>query len=337
MRYPIRPDDIDRLPDQPALPDPLEGIASAADWPARREHLLAELLRWQYGPFPPTGDPVVFTEEGEDDDGTRRRTLRCGPGGALSCRVLWSVPDGPGPFPTIVDGDLSMRPIGPQIRSAVLEAGFALAEFARTDLASDSAQRDGVYAVWPDHPGGRLAAWAWGYHRVIDALCAQPETDPRGIVVTGHSRGGKTALLAGALDPRVAVTAPNNSGCGGAGCYRLQGPESEDLMRIADPERFAFWFAPGFRAFAHRESRLPFDQHTLKACVAPRALITTEALGDLWANPSGSQATHDAAVPVFTLLGVPDRIAIHFREGGHEHNLDDWRVLLRFAQKALRG
>ena len=37
---------------------------------------------------------------------------------------------------------------------------------------------------------------------------------------------------AGATDERIAVTAPNNSGCGGAGCYRFQAPKSEDIAAI---------------------------------------------------------------------------------------------------------
>lgn len=331
----VTPEAVAALPENPELPDPLEGVADPADWPARRARILEDLLRWQYGPLPPTGDPVRLTPDGIDPDGTRLCTLRCGPGGALACRVRWSVPDGPGPFPVIVDGDLTMRPIAPEIRADVLAAGFALAEFARTDLASDTAERDGIYAVWPNHDGGRLSAWAWGYHRVIDALLLDPQTDPTGIVVTGHSRGGKTALLAGALDPRIAVTAPNNSGCGGAGCYRRQGPESETLGVIASPERFHFWFTPGFAHFAGHENRLPFDQHHLKACVAPRALLSTEANGDLWANPSGSQITHDAAAAVYAFLGAPERIAIRFRDGGHDHTPADWRTLLAFAREAL--
>ncbi len=67
------------------------------------------------------------------------------------------------------------------------------------------------------------------------------------------------------------------------------------------------------------EQALPFDQHYLKALVAPRAQFSTEALGDLWANPSGTWQTHLAAQEVYHFLGAEERIGISFREGGHIH------------------
>ena len=46
------------------------------------------------------------------------------------------------------------------------------------------------------------------------------------------ARGGKAVLLAGASDTRIALTAPNCSGCGGAGCFRFEGPQSETIENI---------------------------------------------------------------------------------------------------------
>jgi hypothetical protein len=162
----------------------------------------------------------------------------------------------------------------------------------------------------------------------------QTFVDKKRISVTGHSRGGKAALLAGATDTRIALTAPNNSGCGGAGCFRvvntaLTPTRGEDIAAIL--KNFPFWFEPQFGEFIGKVDRLPFDQHTVKALVAPRALLSTEALGDYWANPRGTQLTHLAAQEVYAFLGVKSRIGIHFREGGHEHNLYDWETLLDFA------
>ena len=83
--------------------------------------------------------------------------------------------------------------------------------------------------------------------------------------------------------------------------------------------------------------RLPFDQHTVKALIAPRALLSTEALGDLWANPKGTQQTYTAAKEVFNFLGASDRIGIVFRPGKHEQNADDWNALLDFADQQFFG
>jgi len=71
--------------------------------------------------------------------------------------------------------------------------------------------------------------------------------------------------------------------------------------------------------------------------VAPRALLSTEALGDLWANPEGTQVTYLAAREVYRFLKVEERIGIWFREGEHEHSLADWQAMLDFADWQLLG
>ena len=236
-----------------------------------------------------------------------------GPKSAVHTHITLTLPHGSGPFPTIlcgdfIAGDKTWKKKDPAIVEAVVKRGYALAEFDRGEVARDSAERNGVYAAYPSYNGGRLSAWAWAYHRVIDYLVKQPYVDAKRIIVSGHSRGGKTVLLAGATDERIAVTAPNNSGCGGAGCYRFLGPTCETLAMIA--KNFPFWFQPEFNRFVGHEDRLPIDQHTLKALVAPRALLSTEGLEDLHANPRGTQQTFLAAREVYDFLGARDRIGI---------------------------
>lgn len=189
----------------------------------------------------------------------------------------------------------------------------------------------------PEAPAqsGALAAWAWAYHRVMDVLLSLDWIVPTAIAVVGHSRGGKAALLAGATDTRIALTSANNSGAAGAGSFRWRGPDAETLGDLV--ERFEHWFAPQLRTFVGQESTLAFDQNLLKALIAPRALLTTEALDDLWANPQGSWQSHRAAQCVFDLLSAPHPPAIHFRAGGHAHLLADWRVLLDYADAVFRG
>jgi hypothetical protein len=191
-----------------------------------------------------------------------------------------------------------------------------------------------LYVVHPGHTFSALSAWAWGYHRCIDHLVTRDDVRHDQIAITGHSRGGKAVLLAGATDERVALTAPNNSGCGGAGCYRWQGSGSETLSDIL--RAFPYWFGPQLHTYIDRESSLPFDGHSLKALVAPRALLSTEALDDLWANPSGTWQTHRAAREVYKFLGAEEQIGIWFRAGEHLHGLSDWRACLDFADWRLR-
>jgi pimeloyl-ACP methyl ester carboxylesterase len=214
-----------------------------------------------------------------------------------------------------------------------------LAQFNRVEIVSDvpySTNRvGGLYEVIPSGTFGAIAAWAWGYHRCLDVLISMDFVDTFRIAVVGHSRGGKTTLLAGATDERIALTGANNSGAGGAGCYRVKGPQSETLADLIDA--FPYWFGPLMKDYVDTENELPFDQHFLKALIAPRALLTTEGLGDLWSNPTGTWQTHLAAKEVYRFLRVEDRIAIHFREGGHDHSLADWKAFMDFMELQLCG
>ena len=60
-----------------------------------------------------------------------------------------------------------------------------------------------------------MVAWTWGVSRIIDALERTPfaNINTQKIAVTGCSRDGKGALMAGAFEPRIALTIPQESGC----------------------------------------------------------------------------------------------------------------------------
>jgi hypothetical protein len=255
----------------------------------------------------------------------------------VSFHLVLTVPPGKGPFPVVVRGDLCWGRVKPPIAAEVARRGYILADFDRTEIVPDKkGERNvGAYLVYPDGDFSATAAWAWGYHRVIDHLLTRPDVARDQIAVTGHSRGGKTTLLAGLTDERIALTVPNNSGCGGAGCYRYQPADSEDIGRIT--KNFPYWFQAKFPEFIGKVDRLPIDQHSVKAAFAPRALLTCEATGDRWANPEGAQITYAAAKSVYDWLGAGDKIAIHYRPGKHEQNYDDWQTLLDFADKLFAG
>lgn len=353
----------DELPSVKELPNPFvrsDGtpVETLADWPARRAELRDLVLTYEYGHLPPAA-PVSAAEQAWKPTGQQAREaeakravnpaplpegateehllLKTGPGGKVSIPLILTIPAGKGPFPAIIRGDLCWGRVDPRIAAEVASRGYILAEFDRTAVVPDEkGGRDvGLYALYPDHDFAALAAWAWGFHRVADYLLTRDDVQKDHVAVTGHSRGGKCALLAGATDERIALTAPNNSGCGGAGCFRFQAPKSEDLAAIT--MNFPHWFQAQFPQFSGKIDRLPIDQHSVKALVAPRALLSTEALGDLWANPEGTQQSHLAAKEVYEFLGAPEKIAVVYRDGDHEHNLADWQVLLDFADVQFFG
>jgi dienelactone hydrolase len=337
---------VDKLPDAKDLPDPFvmnDGtrVKTATDWAKRREQIKAMMLYYQYGHMPPAPKNIFAKELSSqtvyDGEATKKHILlSMGPDKTIKVNVGMIIPKGKGPFPIILKNDSQI--FGVPIAEEIVKRGYIVADYARTDLDPDENNVVGPAQVaYPNYDWATLAVWAWGGMRVIDYLVTLDIVDKGKIAFTGHSRGGKTALLAGALDERIALVAPNGSGCGGAGCYRFEGEKSETLERITAPDKFSYWFVPRFRDFADRETRLPFDQHFLKALVAPRALVSVDALGDLWANPYGTQQSHRGAQPVFEFLGAADKLGIYFREGGHAQNEDDWRTLVDFADKIFFG
>ena len=336
---------VDELPQINELPDPFlmnngRRVRTKADWEKRREEIKAMILYYQYGHMPPAPKNIRAQELSSETvygGATKKHILlSMGPDRKVKVNVGLIIPRGHGPFPVILKNDRKILNV--PIAEEIVKRGYIVADYARTDLDPDAKNTIGpAQAAYPDYDWATLAVWAWGGMRVIDYLTTLDVVDKDKIAFTGHSRGGKTALLAGALDKRIDLVAPNGSGCGGSGCYRIQGEKSETLDDITKPSRFAYWFHPRFRDFVDKETRLPFDQHFLKALVAPRALISIDALGDLWANPYGTQQSHRGAKPVFDFLGAGDKLGIHFRTGGHAQNEDDWRTLVDFADKVFFG
>ncbi len=329
------------------LPDPflfLDGsrVASKADWVRRRKEMLELVLTIQYGHLPEAPGNVKLEriiQEKEINDGVTRlekHILTMGPDNKICAQLdLYFPVKIENPCPVILNIGWDCPIIREMNERGYIFAGFGPERFDRS--VEGKPEPGAVERAYPGVDGGTLAAWAWGASRMLDYLQTMPEVDGSKVVITGHSRCGKAALLAGAVDERFAMVNPNGSGCGGAGLYRIQGPGSETLEAITRPERFQEWFHKDFRSFAGKESRLPFDQHFMRALVAPRPVLNTDATEDFWANPLGTQLGYLAVQPVYDFLGAPDHNALHFRPGRHDHAEADFRALLDFADWRLLG
>jgi len=341
---PTNPEDF---PAVEKLPDPflfLDGsrVRSKEDWARRRAEIQDLILRIQYGHLPPAPKNVklkrLFAQEMLNDGTTRleKHVLSMGPQNRMRAQLdLYFPAKMQGPCPVILRVGW-----GCPIISEVNERGYIFAGFGpdRFDRSEMGKPRPGaVERFYPENDGGTLAAWAWGASRMLDYLETLPQVDASKVIITGHSRCGKAAILAGAVDERFAMVVPNGSGCGGLGLYRILGPDCEDLEAITQPERWQEWFHKNFRDYAGKEAHLPFDQHFMRALVAPRPVLNTDGTDDTWANPIGEQINYLAAQPVYDFLGVPKRNGIHFRSGGHGHNEEDFRALLDFADWHLFG
>lgn len=238
-------------------------------------------------------------------------------------------------------------PDGGQPTEELVDNGFAVLTFDYRDVTSDDEDMTNGFAgvLYPDgkrQPSdpGKIAMWAWAAQRVMDYAQTLDCLDQSRAVVCGHSRLGKTALLAGATDPRFPFVYSNDSGCSGAAISREKVGES--VTRICT--RFPYWFCEQYWIYKNRESEMPFDQHYLVASIAPRKVLIGSATEDEWADPVSEQLCCFAAAPAFPNGFVcPDRQAVagedffggdigyHLREGSHYFSRQDWHKLIKFV------
>ncbi len=346
--------DVENLPPQKGLPDPFlmpdgKRVRTLGDWRKQREYHKAMLAHYLYGHMPPRPKEVeieqVGSESVDDGKGVQRQytlTIRH-EGKSVTCRFLVVRPALKTRYPTIIKNDRVSFDASPDRSDSsggfdpgieAVRRGYLLCRFDRTDLASDVQQegrKGGVYPLYPQYDWGAIAVWGWGHGVVLDALDQLGVADVSKVVATGHSRGGKAALCAGVYDDRIAITAPNSSGTGGTGSFRYfeQGQRPQTIGHHVG--RFEHWWHARIFQFVDKEDRLPFDAHFAKAAIAPRALVNCHARQDYWANPYGAELTHRAAQRVFGWLDASDRIGLHWRDGTHAQNQEDWAALLDFA------
>lgn len=234
----------------------------------------------------------------------------------------------------------------------LIDNGFAVLSFSYLDVTSDDGDfTNGLAGVlYPDgkrglRDAGKIAMWAWAASRVMDYAETRGDVlDLSSAVVCGHSRLGKTALLAGALDERFSFVYSNDSGCSGAAISREK--QGESVAKIC--ERFPYWFCEEYKKYVGSEDSMPFDQHWLIASIAPRPVLVGSAAEDIWADPESEKLACIAASPAYEALGasgfvgeanspiateawLDGNIGYHLRAGKHYFSRTDWNRLIDFV------
>ncbi|KAK0728789.1 hypothetical protein B0T26DRAFT_748950 [Lasiosphaeria miniovina] len=305
------------------LPDPFTfasggKVTTRAQWTCRQDEISQLFQKYEVGTLPPKPSSVSASFSG-----STLSIVASHGGKTVSFSVSISgKPATPGPHPAIIS-------FGAYGASIPVPAGVATIAFNNDDIA---AQADGssrgkgkFYDLYGSgHSAGALAAWAWGVARIIDALeltAAQTGIDAARVGVTGCSRNGKGALVAGALERRVALTLPQESGAGGAGCWRLEAWQNANGYNVQDAKEIVgenVWFSPAFNGYVGSVDRLPFDHHMLAGLVAPRPLYVMENPDFEWLGKVSTYGCMGAARKQYQALGALNSFG-YSQVGGHNH------------------
>ena len=240
----------------------------------------------------------------------------------------------------------------------IIKRGYAAATLCISEIFYDSPEAfpESIYKLFiPQkdlqgemHDFGAIGAWAWGLSRALDCLENEEKVDAQKVILTGHSRLGKTALWAAAYDKRFAMVISNQSGCGGASLSRRIYGETIDYLLFWR----SYWFCKNFQKYRNNEEALPFDQHFLLALAAPRILHVSSAENDRHSDPRGEYLATVAAGEVYKLyqcdtsaldgknmppLGqnTGNEISYHIRKGDHDITCEDWAIYLDLADKYI--
>jgi hypothetical protein len=369
------------------LPDPLvlqngQPVRDADTWLKRRRAELIKLYETEiFGRVPERAPKIKFElietdNRALDGAAVRQRIVgRCGdnPDGPKFNVSLYLPTEANAPMPvllhvsffgTTVPSDSGTNAARPGFSETVpladfLARGYAYATFRYTDVEGDSRtnnlSRLRKIALAPgqtqpaDDEWGTITAWAWTASRVLDHLETERAVDAKKVALIGHSRLGKTALWAGALDPRFAMVFASCSGEMGAALARRDYGETVDDMVV----NFPWWFAGNFQKYAGRWNDMPVDAHTVIALNAPRPVFITGGTQDQWADPRGQFLAMLAADPVYRLLGkkglgtieqppldtpvINGELGFLYHTGPHATTPADWKAFLDFADRHLKA
>ncbi|URN13700.1 cellulose-binding protein [Streptomyces radiopugnans] len=249
------------------------------------------------------------------------------------------LPSGTGPFPAVVVyGGFGAD------TSTIKASGAAVISYDPFSVGREGTARNNkqgaFYSVYGSSSStGLLAAWAWGVSRIIDVIESSGGSvltaDATG--VTGCSRYGKGAFVAGAFDQRIALTMPIESGSGGVGAFRSIARESG-----AQPLSSAYseqpWLGDAFGSYTGNPAALPVDTHQIVGMVAPRGLLIMDNPHVDWLGARSGAVAALGGAEVYKALGAQNNITYwsDVQDGNHCAVRSEWRApLQQHIQKFL--
>ena len=240
--------------------------------------------------------------------------------------------DGGGLLGWVMTGVFGRHIVTPPIET-IIARGYGFAAMYPSQAVPDAARLgdtvlDDMYPE-DDRPGA-LASWAGLF--AVAAQQIELEHGPRPVVAYGHSRFGKTSLLAGAYLDAVDAVIAHQSGTLGAS--RLTDETGEPLDALVG--NYPHWGNKRLRTYAETPSALPVGPEDLLAAIAPKPVLLGNAKRDTWSDPLGAFASAQAAWGSRFATAQPgefrpgDAVAFWQRPGTHGVVKEDWEAFLRW-------
>ncbi|KAK4187801.1 hypothetical protein QBC35DRAFT_384133 [Podospora australis] len=301
------------------LPDPFttasgQKVTTKADFECRKAEISKIMQQYELGVYPPPPDNVTASLSGNSI------TVRVTVGSkTISFSATIRKPSGAGPHPAIIGIGGASIPIPSSVASITFPNDSWGAQ-----SGGGSRGRGYFYDLFGSgHTAGSLTAWAWGVDRLIDGLelvGASSGIDTKRLGVTGCSRNGKGAFVTGAFVNRIALTIPQESGAGGAACWRISDAEKSRGQNIQTAQQIVGenpWFSKNFDPYVRSIPTIPQDHHFLAAMIAPRGLAVFENNID-WLGPVSTTGCMKAGRAIYKAHGVPNNMGFSLI-GGHNH------------------
>jgi hypothetical protein len=300
------------------LPDPFTfyngtKLTQKSQWECRRQEILAMAQKYVYGPCPPKPDSVWGTVSG----GTV----------SINCRVGTKTAS----FSASISGSGT---------AICLDMGTGILPSSAKKLSVGSGNASKIQTLYGVSGMIENLATAWMVDRVMDVLELNPTSghDPTKMMVSGCSGCGKGAFEVGVFS-RIPLTVIVESGGGGVANYRMcewfrhgagsskwqcadDKPQSIDNLEsngICGPwvSSVSSWLSSS----PAKVKNLPYDQHLLLSCIAPRYLcsFTNQNGKDEWCHLGGTCEALSAwaAEPVWNALGIPENMGfLMYTESG---------------------
>ncbi|WP_437663327.1 glucuronyl esterase domain-containing protein [Sorangium sp. So ce1182] len=306
----------DKLPDPFTMMDGTK-VTTRAQWVCRHREISEMVQHYETGPKQVKEATVTGSVAGG------KLTVNVS-GGAqdVSFSVDISLPStGTPPYPALIGlsgGSLN--------NNRLKQMGVAIINYNHNGVQPEGDRSGGIFSKFHGNANsGALIAWAWGASRIIDALESTPDAqiDPKRLAITGCSRNGKGALMIGAMDSRIALTIPQESGSGGVAAWRVSEVDNmgrtgssgvQNLSRTYGEQQ---WFSKTIEQFGSAVTKLPLDHHELVGMVAPRGLLILGNLNYEWLSTNNADQAGGAARMIYEALGAKQNIG--YVDSGHTH------------------